>query len=529
MAGLALTTTRPPKLRFGAGWRKTEEAETAAPLPLRRIAADIALGRRPDERLTTFLRTKDIAVALRDWFGSDISGLKDSNALLGAIERDIAFLDEMLTVQLNAVLHNRKFQRLEASWRGMAYLCDCAAQAPSVLVRALNISWHEMATDFERALDFDQSHLFQKVYSNEFGMPGGVPFGVLLCDYEVRHRLTPHHPVDDVATLIGLSGVAAAAFAPAILGVSPKLLGIDSFRDLAYVTSLSGLFRSEEYARYNRLRSTADSRFLGLVLPRVLMRAPYSADGMHGLPFRYREDLRGLAHEDHCWGSAVYAFGEVLVRGFQAHGWFADICGTRRDEIDHGLVTRLSAPSAETDAPGLVARFASELAIPKNVEYDLWRLGLITLGVCKDTSYLAFDTSVSVQAVATYQSAIATMNARISSMLRYILCVSRIAHYVKVRIRDRVGAYVTEEACERDLQSWLHGYCLGNDDASAEMKARFPLREATAEVRAIPGRPGSFSCVLHLRPHFQIDQIFTTFKLVTDLSLVTARSATPNR
>lgn len=522
MAASTIQTARRTEPRFGAGRSPSEAPPSGESGPLRRLAADIALGRRPDDRLKTFLSTKDTAAALREWFGDDARGFASGAALLHAIERDIAFLDEMLSLQLNAVLHTPRFQKLEASWRGLSYLCECSAQAQTVVIRALNMSWNEVEGDFQRALDFDQSHLFQKVYSNEFGMPGGMPFGVLLCDYEVRHKLSRAHAVDDVATMTGLASVAAAAFAPAILGASPHLLGIDRFVDLTYATSLAGLFRSDEYARYNRLRASDDSRFLGLVLPRVLMRRPYSRDGVAGLPFRYREDLRGLGHDQMCWGSAVYAFGEVLIRAFNQHGWFADICGTMRDEVDYGLVARLPALSAETDAPGLVNRFPCELALPRNVEFDLWHLGLMPVSVCKDTPYLAFDTSASIQAVASYPTVVASMNARISGMLRYMLCVSRIAHYVKVRLRDRVGAYVTEDACERDIQTWLHSYCIGNDDASADMKARYPLREATAEVRAVPGRPGAYSCIMHLRPHFQIDQIYTSFKLVTDVTLTSS-------
>ncbi len=503
---------------------QNEDPQGAPRRALRRLAVDMALGRLPSQRLDAFLSSKDPLVALRDWFKGDIDNLANTDALIGAIERDIAFLDEMLSEQLNAVLHQPRFQKLEASWRGLSYLAACASAAQSVVIKALNISWHEVAVDFERAADFDQSHLFQKVYSNEFGMPGGLPFGVLLCDYEIRHRPTKELPVDDVATLTGLAGVAAAAFAPAILGASPRLLGLDSFCDLDHVSTLSGLFRSPEYLRFARLRQMEDARFLGLVLPRVLMRAPYTHDVAHGLAFRYREDLHGLSHDQWCWGSAVYAFGEVLIRSFHLHGWFADICGSRRDEVDHGIVARLVAPSAETDAPGLVERFACELAIPAEIEQDLWELGMMNLKVCKDTSRLVFQTSVSMQSVPTYDSPIANVNARISAMLRYILCVSRFAHFAKVRVRDRIGSYITAEACENDLQTWLHSYCLGNDDAGPEMKARFPLREARVEVKAVPGRPGAFSCSLHLRPHFQLDQIFTTFKLITDIAIASARN-----
>lgn len=502
-----------------------DERPDAAPhqaVPLRRSAVDCATGRKDPARLDAFLNESDPVRALALWLGRDVVQLKDGAALAGAIDRDIAILDELLTDQLNAVLHHPRFQALEASWRGLSYLCDCAAGASHVLVRVLNLSWGELCQDFDRAADFDQSHLFTKVYSNEFGMPGGLPFGVLLCDYTVRHAPGPDHRTDDVAALAALAGVAAAAFAPAILSASPQLLGLSDFPTLAQVRQLRGLYGGPEFARFERLRTMDDARFLGLVLPHVLMRYPYGRDGMAGVGFRYREDLRGLSHQDMCWGSAIYAFGEVLIRAFDLHGWFADICGTSRDVVDFGLVTGIHAPPPETDMPGVVDRFGTELFVPAEIESELVQKGLMVLNSCKDTPFLAFGSSASIQAVPQGNHAPAAVNARLSAMLRYILCVSRFAHYVKVQIRDRIGSFVTAEACERQLQSWLHEYCLGNDDASPEMKARYPLREASVEVRAVPSRPGSFACVMHLRPHFQLDQIFTTFKLVTDVSLSAA-------
>ena len=492
---------------------------------MRRHAVDMALAGQADERLEAFLVATDPAEALADWFGSDLAVIGDGRTLQAAIERDIAFLDALLTQQLNQVLHHRRFLGLEASWRGLRYLVTSASGAENVLVRVLNATWRELANDFDRAGDFDQSALFSKVYSEEFGMPGGKPYGVLLCDYTIQHRPSAEHPVDDVSAVSSLAAVAAAAFAPAILNASPRLLGLDDFRDLDHVQSLAGLFRPLEYARFSRLRDAEDSRFIGLVLPRILLRSPRIRDGAPGLAFRYREDAQGLSAHHLCWGGAVFAFGEILVRNFHLHGWFADMCGTRRDEVDHGVVTGLSAPSAETDAPGVVPRFASELAIPAHLEQDLWQSGLMTLNVCKDTPRLAFHSSVSIQKVSAADATPAGVNARLSAMLRYILCVSRFAHYVKVKIRDRIGSYVTADACERDLQAWLHSYCLGNDDASPEMKARYPLREARVSVRPAPGRASALNCVLHLRPHFQLDHVFTTFKLVTELALAPARAA----
>ncbi len=485
------------------------------PAPLRRRAADLALGRLPADPLDRFHAAADPISALRAWFGDDLARL-GARSVADALDRDIAMLDTMLTDQLNAILHHPRFRALEASWRGLDYLCRCGASAPAVTIKALNVSWTDLAHDFERAEDVERSALFEKIYNAEFGMPGGQPYGVLLCDYEIRHRPLPSHPTDDISVLASLAGVAAAAFAPAVLGASPHLLGLDDFADLDRLHGLAQLFRGDEYHRYERLRQQEDTRFLALVLPRILMRAPYTDVPM---PFRYREDRRGLGRDELCWGNAVYAFGEVLIRAFDQHGWFADICGARPDEIDHGLVTGVPAPSTEPDAPEVVQRLGCEIVIPAPVEADLWQLGLMNLNACKDTPYLIFRSGVSIGAVPQGAPTPAVVNARVSAMLRYMLCVSRFAHYVKVQVRDRVGSYATPEACEAALQLWLHAYSIGNDDAAPEVKARYPLREARVEVREIPGRPGAYACIMQLRPHFQLDRISTTFKLVTDLSL----------
>ncbi|SHO67178.1 type VI secretion system protein ImpD [Pseudoxanthobacter soli DSM 19599] len=519
-----MPTDTPPATEAPADAKAAMGGGTVSP-PLRRVAVDMALGRVPGDRLDRFLAESDPRAALREWFGDDAAASWGDPALALAIDRDIARLDALITDQLNAVIHHRRFLALEASWRGLRYLCSCAASASGVVVRAINASWAEIARDFSHATDFDRSALFHKVYTEEYGMPGGRPFGVLLCDYEIRHRLTPTHTVDDVAVLTGLAGVAAAAFAPTVLGASPELLGLEAFSELDRVRSVRQLFTGEEYRRYDRVRNLEDARFLGVVLPRVLMREPYSDADLRNMPFRYREDVDGLDASELCWGNAVYAFGEVLIRSYDLHGWFADICGSRRDEVDNGLVIGVPGPSVESDAPGVVRRFGCELAIPAHTEQDLSLLGLMNVNVCKDTSYLVFRTGASIQSVPRYDRPGAEVNARLSAMLRYILCVSRFAHYIKVQIRDRVGSFTTAEACESALQTWLHGYCLGNDDASMEMKARFPLREGRVEVRDIPGRPGAFACVLQLQPHFQLDQIFTTFKLVTDSALAAPQSA----
>ena len=429
------------------------------------------------------------------------------------IELIISYIDQLITDQLNAILHHQKFKALESSWLGIKYLTECISRSSNAKIRILSATWGELARDFDRCGDVEDSVLFKKIYNEEFGMPGGIPFGALLCDFEVHHRAFKDHKVDDIAALSAISSVGAAAFVPIILGVSPRLFGVDSFVELEKVKDLNKSLQNIEFRRFQQLRKKEDSRFLGLVLPRVLMRKPYGPNDKINLPFVYREDLRGLGHEQFCWASAIYPFGEVLIRAFDQYGWFADIGGVRQDEDSFGLVVNIQNLSMETDVEGLVPRISSEVALYASLENDLSEAGFISLCVCKDTELLSFRSLPSIQESLNYSKDIANSNARLSSMLPYIFCVSRFAHYIKVQIRDKVGTYKTADEIEKKLQSWLLNYSTGNDNLSLELRARYPLRESRVEVREIAGRPGAFSCIMHLQPHYRAEQVAAAFRL----------------
>ncbi len=446
--------------------------------------------------------------------------------LFHALDAAIADIDVRLSVQLDAILHHRRFQRLEASWRSLRRLVRLADECDNTKVRVLHIGWPELCRDLDRAIEFDQSQAFGKIYSEEFGTPGGEPFGLIIGDYEVQHRRTADHPTDDIAALKAMSEVAAAAFAPFIVAAAPAFFGVDSFRDLTLPIDFANVFRSAEYARWRTLQEGEDARFVGIVLPRVLARRPYGDDGTRFDGFRYREAIEDEVGERHLWGSAAYAFAAVVIRGFGGSGWFTDLRGARRERLvvgdslqpHGGLVAHLPAVHFATDQAGLVVKPSSEIALTERQEKDLADLGFLPLLAAKDTEFCIFYSNQSIQLPRTYDSAAATANARISAMLQYILCVSRFAHYLKVMARDRVGSFSTPEQCEDALQHWLRDYCTSNANPSPELMARCPLRQGRVEVSEPPGRPGSYRCIVHLRPHSQVDQVVSEFRLVTELA-----------
>ena len=453
-------------------------------------------------------------------------------------DRVLAALDELISEQVDAICNHPRFRRLEAAWRGLCYLAEAADRSTGVKIRMLHMTWAEIGRDLERAAEFDQSQLFQKIYEQEFGMPGGEPYGLLIGDYEVSHKRSAEHPTDDVSILSGVAQVAAAAFAPFMVGASPELLGMESFAELA--TGVAGRSRSPsssgevltlsqppyqidmgrlpEYTRWRSLRQRGDARFLGLILPHCLVREPYPDMALRPQPFRASATRDAPAEDAFLWMSAVYAFASAIIGAYGRSGWFTDLRGARRGEGGGGLVEDLPQPDFETDAPGVAARAPLEVETDYMQERALDELGLIPLTRSYATADTLFFANTSLHSPPHYDTVAARANARLSAMLQYMLCVSRFAHYIKVLGRDRVGSTLTAADCQNMLQRWILQYCTSDDEASAAMLARYPLREALIEVRDRPGQPGAYSCSAWLKPHFQLDQIVSAYEIVTELA-----------
>jgi type VI secretion system ImpC/EvpB family protein len=457
---------------------------------------------------------------VRVWLGPDTPppGVSLKRRVAQRLTCQVAAIDVLLNRQLNAILHHPALQRLEASWRGLRYLVEQTPPGENVKVRVLNVSWKELARDQERALEFDQSQLFRKVYSDEFGTPGGEPFGVLLGDFEFCHRLAPDAPTDGVTLLGKIASVAAAAFCPFIAAAHPALLDLESFTELQLPLDFARTFGQPDYLKWRALRDSEDTRFVGLTLPRVLLRLPYGDDNQRVDGFRFREEVGAADGSERLWGNAAFAFGAVLIREFTASGWLASIRGFRRGVEWGGLVCGLPVPSFATDRRGVAPTCAAEVLVTDAQDKELGECGFIPLCHRPGTEVAAFHGNQSVQKPRQYDDEPATVNARLSTMLQYMLCVSRFAHYVKVLGRDKLGSFTGPAECGQFLTSWLHNYVSGNDDAGPELKARYPLREARVEVRPRPDNPGVYTCVIHLRPHFQLDQIVTAVKLVTEIA-----------
>ena len=497
----------------------------ALPFPLSRALPTVDFNEVLDTpsyltNLDEFLYEDNHIKALVYWLKEHeiTSQIKTTSNITHAINRSISEIDDLVNEQLNQIIHNKKLQKLESSWRGLWYLAVQAEGALNIKIKMLDASWSEVTKDIARALEFDQSHLFQKVYSEEYGTPGGEPYGALIGDYEISHRISKKHPHDDIATLEGLAEISAASFAPFIAGASYELFGLDSFSKLSTPLNLRAVFAQAEYLKWNTLREKIDSRFLGLTVPRILMRLPYrTKPGSYKGVFFY-EKSASKEHENYLWGNACYGFAAILIREYANVGWFGHIRGVPRNHVAGGILTNLPVDCFETDSDNIAHKPVTDVLITDTKERTISDLGLIPLCQCYDTPFAAFYNNQSVQSPKNHDSKDANVNAKLSGMLQHVLCGSRIAHYIKVMIRDKVGSFVTASECQEYLREWLFKYTTGRDDLEWEEQARYPLKEASVQVKEHPSKPGSYLCVIHLKPHYQLDQMVSELELVTELA-----------
>lgn len=429
---------------------------------------------------------------------------RDAEAMINA---RIAQIDHLLSIQLNEVLHNEKFQKLEASWRGLKYLLDNSSSSSMLKIRVLNASKKELLRDLQRAPEFDQSALFKKVYEEEFGIFGGEPLAAVIGDYEFGR-----HP-EDMELVEKISQVAAAAHAPFLSAASAELLNLDSFANLGAPRDLGKIFDSTEYAKWKSFRQSDDSRYVALTMPHILMRLPYGKDTKPIDGFSYEEAVDGTDASKYLWGNAAYALGARLTAAFSNYGWCAAIRGVEGG----GLVEGLPAHTFRTDEGDVALKCPTEVAITDRREKELADQGFAPLVHCKGTDYAAFFSVQSCNKPKQYDSEAANANARLSAQLPYILAVSRFAHYLKSMMRDKIGSFTSRSETERFLNKWIMQYVTEDDSASQVTKSQYPLREARVEVSEIPGKPGAFRAIAFMRPHFQLDELTVSLRLVAEL------------
>lgn len=430
-----------------------------------------------------------------------------SNDLVGSIEMRIAAIDELLSAQVSKIIQSPEFLRMESSWRGLHKLVQSSV-TENTKVRVFNCTKKDLLRDFKSASDFDQSSLFKIIYESEYGTFGGDPYSAFVGDFEFDAM------PEDIQLLEQISHVAAAAHAPFLSAANPGMFAMSSFSEIPRPRDMGKLFDTSDYARWKSFRQSDDSRYVGLTLPRVIGRLPYGSKTVSVDMFNFEEIVdESNAGSSYLWVNAAYELAGRMVEAFEEYGWCAAIRGVEGG----GLVKSLPTHSFVSQTGEKVMQCPTEVAISDRREKELADLGFIPLVHCKGTDYAAFFAVQSVNKARKYDSELANANAKLSSQLQYIMTTSRFAHYMKSIVRDKVGSFMSRSECQDFLQNWINQYVVGSDNVGAHIKASHPLREATIDVVDVPGSPGSYRAVAYLKPHFQLEGLSMSLRLVAEL------------
>ena len=423
----------------------------------------------------------------------------------------IEAIDQLISKQLAAIMHQPDFQKLEGTWRGLHHLVMNSETSAQLKLKVLNCGKRELFKDLDRAVEFDQSQIFKKIYETEFGTPGGEPYGGLIGDFEFQN-----HP-EDIDLMAKMSNVAAAGFCPFITASSPNLFGFDNWTELAKPRDLEKIFDTVEYTKWKSFRDSEDSRFVVLTMPRTLARLPYGKNTKPVEEFSYEEvtlDKKGKSvavdHDQYCWMNTAYVMGAKLSEAFSKYGW----CTAIRGAEGGGKVEGLPAHIFTADDGDMDLKCPTEIAITDRREAELSKLGFLPLCHYKNTDYAVFFGAQTAQKPKKYDRPEATANAAISARLPYMMATARFAHYLKVIARDKIGSFMEVEDCQAWLDRWIHNYVSADPKPSQDAKARYPLREAKVEVKEVPGQPGVYNAVAWLRPWLQLEELTTSLRMV---------------
>ncbi|MCG7565769.1 type VI secretion system contractile sheath large subunit [Pseudoalteromonas sp. CnMc7-15] len=427
----------------------------------------------------------------------------------------IKVIDEAISKQLSAIMHNDEFQKLEGSWRGLHHLVSNSETNATLKIRVMSLKKKELHKDLSKAVEFDQSQTFKKIYESEFGTPGGEPYGAIVGDYEFTN-----HP-EDIETLSLMSNVSAAGFCPFISASSPSLFGFDSWTELSKPRDLEKVFESLEYTKWRSFRDSDDSRFVTLTMPRVLARLPYGESTKPVEEFGYEEfDVDpstsrsgNTEHDNYCWTNAAYAMATNMTQAFSKYGFCTAIRGAEGGGKVEGLPTHIF--TSDDGDPDL--KCPTEIGITDRREAELSKLGFLPLCHYKNTDYAVFFGGQTCQKPKIYDNPDATANAAISARLPYMMATSRFAHYLKVMARDKIGSFMEAEDVEMWLNRWILNYVNASEGGGQEIRARYPLADAKVSVKEVPGAPGSYNAVAWLKPWLQMEELTTSLRLVAKI------------
>jgi type VI secretion system protein ImpC len=420
------------------------------------------------------------------------------------LDHDLATIDRLLGSQIDTILHHPVFQTLESAWRGLQFLVDRTDFRRDVRIELLDVSKETLRQDFEDTPELIQSGLFVQTYVQEYDTPGAYPIAAIIANYEFDAS------APDVALLRNLSKVAASAHMPFIGAVSPEFFGRTSMEEVTGIRDLPGYFDRATYLKWKAYRDTDDARYVGLTLPRFLVRLPYGPDTNPVRAFNYTEDVRTGGSRSFLWANAAFAFAVNLVRSFVRNGWCLQIRGPQAG----GLIPDLAVNLYDLDT-GHLGKIATDALIPETREFEFAELGLIALSYTSNHDYACFYSAHSTQKPAYYETRDAAANSRINARLPYIFLLSRIAHYLKMIQRENIGTTKDRRLLEQELNAWISTLVTVMTTPGDDLQASHPLREARVVVEDIEDNPGFFRIALFIVPHFQIEGMDVSLSLMS--------------
>jgi type VI secretion system protein ImpC len=431
-----------------------------------------------------------------------------SDDAIKTIQAIIAEIDKKLSEQINLIMHHEDFKSLEGTWRGLHHLVNNTETDEKLKIKIFNISKKDLGKTIKKfkGTAWDQSPLFKKMYEEEFGTPGGEPYGCLVGDYFFDHS------PPDVEILSGMAQIASAAHAPFLAGGSPNVMNLESWQQLGDPRDLTKIFQTPEYAPWRSLRDSDDAKYIGLAMPRFLSRLPYGSKTSPVDEFDFEEDTEGADHNKYVWSNSAFAMASNVTRAFKLYGWCARIRGAESG----GMVEGLPCHTFPTDDGGVDMKCPTEIAITDRREAELAKNGFMPLSHWKNTDYAVFVGAQSLQKPAAYDDPDATANANLAARLPYLFATCRFAHYLKCMVRDKIGGFKEREDMELWLNTWISKFCC-DSKSSEEMKAKFPLAAAEVKVEEVPGNPGYYASKFFLRPHYQLEGLTVSLRLVSKL------------
>jgi len=433
-----------------------------------------------------------------------------SNDAVQSIESMIKKIDDMLTEQVNEIIHHQNFQQIESSWRGLHYLVNNTETDEMLKIRVFNISKKDLHRTLKKykGISWDQSPIFKKVYEHEYGQFGGEPYGCLVGDYYFDHS------PQDVELLKQIAEISASAHAPFITAPAPSVMNMESWQELGDPRDLTKIFQTPEYASWRSLRESEDSRYIGMAMPRFLGRLPYGIKTDPVDEFNFEEDTEGADHSKYLWANAAYAMATNINRAFKSYGWCSRIRGIESGGAVEGLPTH----TFPTDDGGVDMKCPTEIAISDRREAELAKNGFMPLVHKKNSDFAAFIGAQSLQKPFEYDDPDATANANLAARLPYLFSTCRFAHYLKCIVRDKVGSFKERHDMEKWLNKWIMQYVEpAPENAGEAAKARKPLAAAEVSVEEIEGNPGYYSSKFYLRPHYQLEGLSVSLRLVSRL------------